>query len=169
MTGEWTPRASVRALYGVGASALAVLMLALAVGSVVAVASGTSAAILAALIVYVPTSWVAFRLAAGVWRSHVSITADSVVVVGPWRTQSLPLEQVDRFEAGRYGTASAAVFLVRKPGAEARHGLGPRGRTLLWATQRGGTIANFDAKVRSLEPLATDMNAALAAARSQAN
>ncbi len=90
-----------------------------------------------------------------------------MVVVGPWRTQVVPLEQVERFEAGRYGTASAAVFLVSKPGAEVRHGLGPRGRTLLWATQRGGTIANFDAKVQSLQPLVTDMNAALVAFRSQ--
>jgi hypothetical protein len=171
IVGEWRPKLRVRWFYASVTGVVSALMGAIAVGSVIAVAVG-GVSPLAALgaIVYLPIGSISGRLAAGCWRSRVTIDSDSVVVVGAWRTRRVPLEQVARFEARRYGTASAAVWLVRTLDGPARDGIGPRGSMLLWATQRGGTIAtNLKSLVASLAPLAAEMNEALlrAAARSR--
>ncbi len=103
----------MRSFYASTTGVFAALMAAVALGSAIAPAVG-GVSTLAALgvIVYVPMAWISGRLASGCWRSRVTMYSESVVVVGPWRTRRVPLEHVACFEARRYGTASAAVYLI---------------------------------------------------------
>jgi hypothetical protein len=89
-----------------------------------------------------------------------------VLVIGPLKSRSFLLAHVASFKAGRYGGGGAAVRLVPTKAGEEAHGIGPRGATLLWATQRGVFNGNVKKKIASLEPIAAEMNSVLARARS---
>jgi hypothetical protein len=166
VVGEWRPSSAARITYATVAGICACIFGALTIGSAVTPLAGLAPAVVAVGVVpYAPLAWVAGRLTSGIWRSRVTIGSAEVVAVGPWKTQRFPLEHVERFEAGRYGTGSAAVHLIRTQAGRARSGFGPRGSTLLWATQRGRPYWNIANLVASLEPLAQEMNDALATAR----
>ena len=118
---------------------------------------GTIAIAAAAILVFcVPPLWLAWRIE----RAGLLFEQRAVVVRGPLRTWTVPLEEVVGFDPGERPPVQG-VNGTHCPRMRRAHGR----PILVWALGRDGVIWNFGRYLRELEPECDELNAKLRTAQ----
>jgi hypothetical protein len=122
-------------------------------------AHGHTSELIAVLAFYLGTGAVGLALARRIGRAGVRLEADGIVVRGPFRTHSVPLDDAGRFTPGLQGRGGNGVpcpMLSRSGGAAAG----------IWALGQRNVWFRY-ARIRDeLQPLCDELNELLDAMRS---
>jgi hypothetical protein len=108
------------------------------------------------LLTCAPAAIVTGRLARGCFGAGLIISADALVVRGPWRTRRFALSQVEGFEAGLQQAASAG-----NPTAGVVLRLRDHSVVAIWALAGEGFIWNYKRDIARWAPTADALNALL--------
>lgn len=118
---------------------------------------GESIAWLLLLPVGLALMYLGARATIKIWRAHLQITSDRIVVAGPLATRHVELDDADRFVASllEIGNGQPIIQLVLRNGDPIS----------VFVFVRNGWVWNMDKVVAKLEPQAAVLNDTLAAAR----